>query len=79
MLKFEQDLLGRVIDKIATLDAEVKLRGRKGAAFPSMLQSNRMQTEAEYMQEVSLRFYSDKEVKINLMMQGLMGYLSSRI
>jgi hypothetical protein len=38
-----------------------------------------MQTEAEYMQEVSLRFYSDKEVKINLMMQGLMGYLSNRI
>jgi hypothetical protein len=37
VLKFEQDLLGRVIDKIATLDAEVKLRGRKGAAFPSML------------------------------------------
>lgn len=73
VLKFEQDLMGKVIDKIATLDAEVKLRGRKGAAFPSQIASNKMQTMNEYMQEVSLRFYSEKEVKINLMMQGLMG------
>ena len=79
VLKFEQDLMGKVIDKIATLDAEVKLRGRKGAAFPSQIASNKMQTMNEYMQEVSLRFYSEKEVKINLMMQGLMGYLSNRI
>lgn len=61
------------------LDAEVKLRGRKGAAFPSQNSNHKMQTEEEYIQEVSLRFFSDKEVKINLMMQGLMTYLSTRL
>jgi hypothetical protein len=38
-----------------------------------------MQSEEDYMREVSLRFYTEKEVKINLMMKGLMGYLSSRL
>ena len=38
-----------------------------------------MQTEEDYIKEVSLRFYSEKEVKINLMMKGLMGYLSNRL
>ena len=34
-LIFEQQLLSKVIDTIAKLDAEVKIRGRKGATFPS--------------------------------------------
>jgi hypothetical protein len=38
-----------------------------------------MQTEEDYIREVSLRFYSEKEVKINLMMKGLMDYLSNRL
>jgi len=61
------------------LDAEVKLRGRKGAAFPSQNSQNRMQTQDEYMKEMSLRFYTDKEVKINLMMHGLLNYLGNRL
>jgi hypothetical protein len=38
-----------------------------------------MQTEEEYMKEVSLRFYTEKEIKINLMMDGLLDYLSQRL
>jgi len=32
---FENDLISLCIDKIAMLDADVKVRGRKGATFPS--------------------------------------------
>ena len=34
-LEFEMDLLRKIVEKVATLDTEVKLRGRKGATFPS--------------------------------------------
>jgi hypothetical protein len=61
------------------LDAEVKIRGRKGAAFPSQNTNHKMQTEEEYIKEISLRFYTDKEIKINLMMHGLMDYLGNRL
>lgn len=72
-------MLGKVIDKIAMLDAEVKLRGRKGAAFPSQNASHKMQSESEYLAEMSMRFYTEKEVKINMMMNGLIDYLSTRM
>lgn len=61
------------------LDAEVKIRGRKGAAFPSQNANHKMQTEEDYHKEISLRFYTDKEVKVNLMMHGLMEYLGNRL
>jgi hypothetical protein len=61
------------------LDAEVKLRGRKGAAFPSQNANNKIQSDEEYVREISLRFYTDKEVKVNLMMHGLMDYLGGRL
>lgn len=38
-----------------------------------------MQSETDYQKEMSLRFYSDKEIKINLMMHGLMDYLEMRM
>lgn len=60
------------------LDAEVKLRGRKGAAFPSQNPSHKMQSEEDYIEEMNLRFYTDKEVKINMMMKGLMDYFQTR-
>ena len=34
-LEFENQLMSKTIDKIAMLDAEIKIRGRKGATFPS--------------------------------------------
>jgi hypothetical protein len=34
-----------------------------------------MQTEEEFVKETSLRFYSEKEVKINLLLDGLLDYL----
>ena len=77
MLEFEHQLLARIIDKIAMLDAEVKLRGRKGAAFPS--HSHKMQTLDEFIQESNLRFYTDKELKINLMLTDLLDYISTRL
>lgn len=61
------------------LDAEVKLRGRKGAAFPSQNTNNKIQSDEEYVRELSLRFYTDKEVKVNLMMHGLVDYLGGRL
>ena len=78
-LEFEQNLIAKVIDKIAMLDAEVKIRGRKGATFPSSNPNHKMQTEEEYENEISLRFYNDKEVKISLLMNGLLDYLSERL
>lgn len=42
-LEFEQQLLGKVVDKIAMLDSEVKIRGRKGATFPSANKNHRIQ------------------------------------
>jgi len=38
-----------------------------------------MQTDEEYIKEISLRFFTDKEIKINLMMHGLMDYLGTRL
>jgi len=61
------------------LDAEVKIRGRKGATFPSQNPSHKMQTEEEFIKETSLRFYSEKEIKINLFLEGLMDYLGDRL
>ena len=63
---------------IAKLDAEVKIRGRKGATFPSKI-SREIQSQQDYEKEVNLRIYSEKEVKINLMMDGLLKYLHTRL
>jgi hypothetical protein len=41
-LEFEQNLIAKVIDKIAMLDAEVKIRGRIGATFPSSNPNHKM-------------------------------------
>ena len=79
MLEFEQRLLAKIIDKIAMLDAEVKIRGRKGATFPSQNLNHKMQTEEEFVKEISLRFYSEKEVKINLVLGGLLEYIGERL
>lgn len=79
MLEFEQRLLAKIIDKIAMLDAEVKIRGRKGATFPSQNLNHKMQTEEEFVKEISLRFYSEKELKINLVLGGLMEYIGERL
>jgi hypothetical protein len=38
-----------------------------------------MQTEEEYVKETSLRFYSEKEIKIHLLLNGLMEYLGQRL
>lgn len=76
VLEFEHQVLAKTIDKIAMLDAEVKLRGRKGAAFPSHM--HKIQPQPEYLQEQALRFYTDKELKINLMMSELLAYLQMR-
>jgi hypothetical protein len=38
-----------------------------------------MQTEEDYIKEISLRFYTDKEVKVNQLMHGLMDYLGNRL
>jgi hypothetical protein len=38
-----------------------------------------MQTEEEFVKETSLRFYSEKEVKINLLLDGLLDYLGDRL
>jgi len=61
------------------LDAEVKIRGRKGATFPSQNLNHKMQTEEEFVKEISLRFYSEKELKINLVLGGLMEYIGERL
>jgi len=79
VLEFEQRLLAKIIDKIAMLDAEVKIRGRKGATFPSQNLNHKMQTEEEFVKEISLRFYSEKELKINLVLGGLMEYIGERL
>lgn len=52
------------------------MRGRKGAAFPSHM--HKIQPLTEYLQEQSLRFYTDKELKINLMLTELLSYLQMR-
>lgn len=61
------------------LDADVKIRGRKGATFPSQNPSQKIQSQEEFEKEISLRFYSEKEVKINLMLGGLLNYLGERL
>lgn len=33
--EFEKQVLKTIIDKIAMLDADVRIKGRKGATFPS--------------------------------------------
>ncbi len=71
--------MAKIIDKIAMLDAEVKIRGRKGATFPSQNPAHKMQTEDEYVKETSLRFYTEKEAKINLLLGGLTEYLELRL
>ena len=38
-----------------------------------------MQTESDYISEMSVRFYTDKEIKINLMMNDLLDYLKNRL
>jgi len=38
-----------------------------------------MQTEEEFVKEISLRFYSEKEVKINLVLGGLLEYIGERL
>ena len=36
-MNFEKQMLTTCIDKIAMLDADVRVRGRRGATFPSQL------------------------------------------
>ena len=83
-------MLTTCISKIADLDADVRVRGRRGATFPSQLgygtnwdgtdkHQSWIQSQEDYEQQLSLRFLSDKEVKISLLMDDLMAYLSKRI
>lgn len=73
------ELLRKVVEKVATLDTEVKLRGRKGATFPSQSKQHQIQSEADYYSEVNNRLYSEKEVKIYFLLTGLMDYLHLRL
>lgn len=76
-MKFEQQLISNTIEKIAMLDADVKIRGRKGSTFPSLNGEKHnersdnpiwIQTNNDYEKELSLRIYNDKEIKICLML-----------
>ena len=89
-MNFEKQMLTTCISKIADLDADVRVRGRRGATFPSQLgygtnwdgtdkHQSWIQSQEDYAQELSLRFLSDKEVKISLLMDNLLAYLSKRI
>ena len=73
----EKQLLNKVIDTIAKLDAEVKIRGRKGATFPS--HHNNLQSQKDYENELNQRFYSEKEVKVNVMLTNLLQYVKLRL
>jgi hypothetical protein len=39
-ISFEKELIAITVDRIAALDAEVKIRPRRGATFPSQLGHN---------------------------------------
>lgn len=38
-----------------------------------------MQSEDEFVKETSLRFFTEKEIKINLLLEGLLDYLGDRL
>lgn len=47
------------------LDATIKIRGRKGATFPSPNgKSQPMQTEDDFVKEAGLRFWTQKDVNL---------------
>jgi len=88
---FERDLIAKIVDKVAALDAEVKIRGRRGATYPSQLGHNVskegavikkqswIQSHDEFAKDLEHRFLSDKEVKLSLMIEGLFEYLHERL
>lgn len=39
-IAFEKELIAQIVDRISALDAEVKIRGRRGATYPSQLGHN---------------------------------------
>lgn len=78
MHEFEHQLIGKVVEKIAALDSEIKIRGRKGATFPSKNRNHQMQTQADYLKEANLRLLSEKEIKLNLFLTELLNYFDLR-
>lgn len=90
-IQLEKDLLAQIIDRVAALDAEVKIRVRRGATYPSQLGHNVskegaivkkqswIQSQEDYTNDLQHRFLSDKEVKVNLMNEQLFEYLHSRL
>lgn len=88
-IALEKDLIAQIVDRIAALDAEVKIRGRRGATYPSSLGHSKegptlkkqswIQSSEEFAQDLAHRFLSDKEVKLSLMIESLFEYLHERL
>lgn len=79
-LDLEKALLMHSIEKIAALDAtDLKRKPRKGSTYPVREGFGTMQTAEDYIEELSKRFLTDKELKNSLMLLELFAYLRKRI
>ena len=60
------------------LDSEVKVKTRKGAHYPS--KHNRdIQPLKEFQKELSNRYLTEEEIKLNLMLSSLLDHINSRM
>ena len=79
-LDLEKQMILSYIEKIASLDAaDIKLKPRRGSTFPSKDGINNIQSLEEYQKELSLRFFTDKELKNVLLIIQFFSYMNKRI
>jgi len=81
ILDFEQRFISLNLEKIAMLDAEVKLKARKGANFPQHISVTyeRIQAFNNFKSELRTRFLSVEEIKVNLLLTNLCNHLKQRL
>ena len=76
----EKQLVLCYLEKIASLDAaDIKIKARRGSTFPSKDGIDNIQSLEEYQKELSLRFFTDKELKNVFLIMQFFTYMSRRL